>query len=107
MIVVAGDMVIRYAQDGDPGYGNAVRAFEIDELTTTRFRQHEITRDPILSATGQGWNSRGMHHIDPHRLSDGNWIACVDGYRAADFEFSLGARRLYQKLKSLYLSGRF
>jgi hypothetical protein len=21
----------------------------------------------------------GMHHIDPHMLADGQWIACVDG----------------------------
>jgi hypothetical protein len=37
-----------------------------------------------LSASGRGWNGSGMHHIDPHRMEDGRWIACVDGWLSAE-----------------------
>ena len=78
-VLVFEDRVIRYAQDCDPGYGLQVRAFEITELTTTRYEEREVDNSPILTASGTGWNRSGMHHIDPHRLPDGRWMACVDG----------------------------
>jgi hypothetical protein len=34
----------------------------------------------VLEGSGAGWNGERMHHIDAHRLDDGSWIACVDGY---------------------------
>jgi hypothetical protein len=33
----------------------------------------------VLCATDEGWNSQRMHHVDPHLMTDGRWIACVDG----------------------------
>ena len=71
--------VIRYAQDCEPGYGLQVRAFEITDLTTRRYHEREVNESPVLKASGVGWNASGMHHIDPHLLDDGRWIACVDG----------------------------
>jgi len=73
------DRLVRYAQDDDPTYGNQVRAFEIDMLTTSIYREQEVDRIPILGATGSGWNAEGIHHIDAHRTRGGMWIACVDG----------------------------
>lgn len=73
------EMIIRYAQDCDPVYGNQVRAFEITELTTTSYREQEVKDNPVLTGSGSGWNESGMHHIDPH-LEEGRWIACVDGW---------------------------
>ena len=72
--------IIRFAQDDYPIYGNAVRAFEVTELTTKTYEEKEIPGNPLLKATGRGWNKRGMHHIDPHQLNNGKWIACVDGF---------------------------
>jgi len=80
MIVYDGK-VVRYTQDGDPTYGNQLRAFEIDILTTTDYAEHEVKESPVLKASGQGWNADGMHHIDLHQLSGNRWIACVDGLR--------------------------
>lgn len=74
------DRVIRYTQDCDPVYGSQVRAFEITELTTSSYQEREVCKDPILTASGAGWNGSGMHHIDPHRIGDSRWIACVDGF---------------------------
>ena len=40
--------------------------------------------DPVLGARNDGWNEMGMHHIDPHLLEDGTWLACVDGWSLVD-----------------------
>ena len=79
-ILVLGDRVVRYAQDCYPIYGMQVRAFEIAELTTTKYCEREVGRGSILTGSGVGWNRHGMHHLDPHPLKDGRWLACVDGW---------------------------
>ncbi len=72
--------LFRFAQDCFPRYGTQVRAFEITELSPKTYAETEHPQSPILRPTGHGWNGRNMHHIDLHRLDQGNWIACVDGY---------------------------
>jgi hypothetical protein len=72
--------IIRYAQQGYPVYGTQVRAYEITELTTKTYHEQEAAESPILTGSGTGWNGSGMHHIDPHCMEDGQWIACVDGW---------------------------
>ncbi len=78
-VLVMNDKVIRYAQDCDPEYGIQVRAFEIYELTITSYCEREIDGSLVLTPSGAGWNGSGMHHIDPHFMNDGTWVACVDG----------------------------
>lgn len=78
-IVQVGGRVVRFAQDCTPDYGTRVRAFEISELSRTRYVEAEHRHSPVLSPSGLGWNAKGMHHVDAHQLDDGNWIACVDG----------------------------
>lgn len=82
-VLALGDTVIRYAQDCYPRYGTRLRAFEITDLTTTRYHEREVEESPILSPSGAGWNACGMHHVDPHRIADGKWIASVDGWCSA------------------------
>lgn len=82
-VLVHDGRVIRFAQDCHPRYGLHVNAFEVTELTTTAYRERLLTPAPILSG-GVGWNRDGMHHVDAHRLDDGQWIACVDGWVAVD-----------------------
>jgi hypothetical protein len=79
-VVFWDDRIIRYAQDCCPVYGTQVHAFEITELTPTTYREQAIDLPPIIQASGKGWNESGMHHVDPHRSNDGQWIACVDGF---------------------------
>lgn len=78
-IVISEGRIIRYAQDNYPYYGRQLRAFEISRLTTEDYAEDEIKMEPELKESGSGWNSIGMHHIDPHQLSEDSWIACVDG----------------------------
>lgn len=79
-VVVDGGRVIRYAQDCSPSYGTRVRAFEVTTLTTRAYSEHPASEQPVLDASGHGWNGSGMHHLDPHRLGASRWVACVDGW---------------------------
>lgn len=88
------DTIIRYAQNCYPVYGNQVRAFEITELTTTAYREREVTEEPILRASGSGWNASGMHHIDPYPVGDGRWLACVDGWCRVEVPTGAGSSSL-------------
>lgn len=78
-VVVRGDGVIRYAQDCHPFYGTQVRAFEVTGLTRETYSEKEHERSPVLVPAGEGWNGQRMHHVDPHPLPGGVWLACVDG----------------------------
>lgn len=80
-VIVVDDKIIRYAQDDEPQYGRQVQAFEITLLTTTHYQEKEVQENPILDASGSGWNQIGMHNIDPHQIKQNEWIACVDGCR--------------------------
>lgn len=73
------DKIIRYAQDCERIYGNQVLGFEITDLTTTSYQEQEIQENPIIKASGSGWNKKGMHHIDAHKMGENKWVACVDG----------------------------
>jgi hypothetical protein len=72
--------IIRNAQDDATSYGKLVRAFEIIELTTSTYREAELSEGPILESSGRGWNARRMHNIDVHQWDSNKYIACVDGY---------------------------
>jgi hypothetical protein len=78
-VLTLDDSIIRFAQDDATIYGRSVSGYEIVELTPTRYSERAIGRSPIISAANTGWNSLGMHHIDPHPLKRDRWIACVDG----------------------------
>jgi hypothetical protein len=101
-VIIHNNKIIRYVQDGYPIYGNSVRVFQVDSLSTSFYSEHELTSDPILTASGSGWNADGMHHIDPHRLSDSTWIACVDGkYLKSEFDLGYGAYRIVLNINEL------
>lgn len=78
-VLTANGKLIRFSQDCTQRYGAQVRAFEISELTTRSYVEEPCSSNPVLAASGSGWNGLGMHHLDPHFV-DGRWIACVDGF---------------------------
>jgi hypothetical protein len=80
-VLLLGGHILRYrfTQDDANSYGSKVRAFAITELTTLSYKEKEVKGNPILEASGKGWNAKGMHHIDPHQIGKNKWIACVDG----------------------------
>ncbi|MCF8384108.1 MAG: hypothetical protein K9G39_11060 [Chlorobium sp.] len=78
-IVKDGLFLYRYAQDGVPRYGSKAWGFRISELTPTRYSEEPVSDKPVVQAGNKSWNNRGMHTVDPHKISDGRWIAFVDG----------------------------
>jgi len=88
-VVVVDGKIVRFSQDCIPDYGTRVRAFEISRLTTTEYEEAEYHNNPVLTAGGHRWNGLRMHHLDPHQLPDGRWIACVDGLGEVGSEPSL------------------
>jgi hypothetical protein len=90
-VLVYDGRIIRYAQDALPQYGTQVYAFEISELTLTSYREEQIGSQAIIGRGDEGWNSRGMHHLDPHPTENGEWIAAVDG-RGRKLTFETGTR---------------
>ena len=79
--------IIRIAQKCDVVYGEQVRAFEIDVLTSTDYAEHEIPESPILDKAGTGWNATGMHQYDPWWTGN-YWLCAVDGNNSG--EWSIG-----------------
>lgn len=81
-VLVWGDRIIRFAQDCEPFYGAQVRAFEVTALSPTTYSERELPQSPFLSASHlHNWNHKSMHHIDLQQLSNGRWLAAVDGRR--------------------------
>jgi hypothetical protein len=78
-LIVLENKLFRYAQDCYPKYGTQVYAFEITQLSTTNYAEQESDKNPVVKASGAGWNESGMHQIDPHLTDERRWIASVDG----------------------------
>lgn len=78
--VLVDEKPVRYTQDCYPIYGTQLRAFTITRLSPVEYEECPLSPIPVLTPSGSGWNQSGMHHIDPHRLPDGRWMACVDGF---------------------------
>jgi hypothetical protein len=67
----------RLGQDCYPTYGRGVRAFRITDISATTYAE-KVMETPVVAASGRGWNSEGMHHVDAQRTGTGQWIAVVD-----------------------------
>jgi hypothetical protein len=80
VVVFNENTVIRLAQKNNVTYGESIRAFEIDELTATSYKEHEIEASPLLKSTAKhsDYNYLGMHTLDPWWTGD-HWLAAVDG----------------------------
>lgn len=78
--VFEGESPIRFAQDCYPTYGTRLYAFRINQLSPTCYEESEIEGAPMLGPSGEGWNRKGMHHIDAHHTENGSYIASVDGF---------------------------
>jgi hypothetical protein len=78
-IVAHREGMVRFSQICQPRYGTGIRAFHIGTLTPTSYEEVPLGRNPLLGATGKGWNGMGMHTIDMHPRADGTWLAAVDG----------------------------
>ena len=69
--------IYRLAQDCYPTYGRGVRAFRITDISANTYAEKAV-ESPVVAASGSGWNSEGMHHVDAQQTGAGQWIAVVD-----------------------------
>jgi hypothetical protein len=79
-IIVLDNRLVRFGQDCTKNYGRNVTAIRIQSLTKDDYREEIINPDrPYLFELGTlECNGLGMHHLDPIKLNDHRWIACVD-----------------------------
>lgn len=70
----------RVAQDCAPYYGLQVYAIEIRVLSENDYVENSDDVKKVLSGSGSGWNSEGMHHIDLYNVGE-QWISVVDGIK--------------------------
>ena len=80
-VLVYDDRLFRYTMDVNPPFGtHQIWAFEITELSPTTYAEKLVSEEPILKATGSGWNAQAMHQIDPHQVGPNLWLSSVDGF---------------------------
>ena len=80
-MLVYEDRLYRYTMDVDPPTGtHQILAFEITDISTDRYAEKLVKEEPILMASGSGWNGQAMHQLDPVQVRANSWIASVDGF---------------------------
>ncbi len=83
-IVIDGRLYL-YFQDCVENYGDAIRCYEVTELSPTTYADREVSGSPVLHEFGSGWANNGMHTFDPWwRGPEKGWRCAVDGVRAQD-----------------------
>jgi hypothetical protein len=80
-MLVYQDRLYRYTMDVAPPIGtHQVWAYEITELTPTRYAERLAADHPVLQPGHSGWNQQAMHQIDPVQVGPDEWVASVDGF---------------------------
>lgn len=78
-LVQTADQMVLFTQDGTRTYGESVYSADVGPIILSRATELNISESSVIGATGSGWNADGMHHVDAQPLTDGQWIAAVDG----------------------------
>jgi hypothetical protein len=79
-LLVLDDRLYRFAQDDTPVYGTQVFAFEVLELSPTKYKEAPVPGGPVIKSSAGAWNVSHMHQVDLHQVEGGGWLAAVDGY---------------------------
>ena len=79
--VVSDGSLIRFTQDNRLGYGRRLRAVKVTTLSEREYEEELLMPDPFI-ANDRPWNSFGIHQLSPVQLSDGSWVAAIDGNTA-------------------------
>ena len=96
--IVRDDSILMFYQDNVEFYGEKLRAYRIDELTTESYSDSEVPESPVLDGSGEdgrNWNSVRMHHYDPWYLGEGEgWRCAVDGNGTGEESWAIGIYRV-------------
>jgi hypothetical protein len=83
--------LLRITQSARPHYGYCVRAFEIVRMDPQDYEERELQREPILIASGKGWNADGMHQLSVYTGVNNEILAAVDG-KKNNYQYNLFMR---------------
>src|SRR4051812_33004875 len=92
VIVVVLVMMVTYGCDGtvDGGDGDHVDDDGNDSLCYCHDHDDRALTISFSGEHSRKWNSHKFHHVNPHMLPDGTWIAAVDGDdQPEDYEFCI------------------
>ncbi|CAM8958052.1 unnamed protein product [Rhodiola kirilowii] len=89
----------RVSQEAGEGYGRGVRISKVEVLTKDEFREVEVPFGFVKPLKGRNaWNGARYHHLDVQKLSNGMWMAAMDGDRVLsgdlNYRFLLGVAYL-------------
>jgi len=80
-VLVYGDNLYRLTMDINPPVGtHQVWAYKVTDISLTTYAEERMGDEPIIKASGTGWNAQAMHQLDPHQIGPNQWIASVDGF---------------------------
>ncbi|MFS0822749.1 hypothetical protein [Bacillus sp. 1P02SD] len=79
-VIIENGEIYRYAQDGQPYYGFALRAFKIKKLSTSLYEEEEVSINLYGSSKVNDWRKDGMHSIDQLKIEENKWLIAVDGH---------------------------
>lgn len=70
--IVGNDSIIMFFQDGPHYYGESVEAFEIVELTPTKYEDQRLCQSSVIGPSKRkiGWNSGRMHTFEWEQAGD-------------------------------------
>ena len=80
-VLVYEDNLYRLTMDIHPPVGtHQVWAYKVTDISPTTYAEERVGDEPIIKASGTGWNGQAMHQLDPHQIGPNSWIASVDGF---------------------------
>jgi hypothetical protein len=80
-VLVYEDNMYRLTMDVKPPVGtHQVWAYKVTDISPTSYAEERVGDEPIIKASGSGWNGQAMHQLDPHQVGPNQWIASVDGF---------------------------
>lgn len=97
-ILVDGSGMIRFAQDNSQIYGQKVRAFRVNEITKSEYKETELGVVLEESLEAGTWNEDGMHTADIVQLNNGHYLAAVDGVDYVDHNAILDQLKNFFKI---------
>ena len=71
-----GPRLLRFAQDCSESYGRNIHIFEIEELSTDRYRESLIRENAVCLT--EPWRRLGSHHVSVAEFL-GKTVVCIDG----------------------------
>jgi hypothetical protein len=80
-LLVYENKLYRFTMDVNPPVGtHQVMAYEITDISPDNYSEQLAQEEPVIMASGSGWNGQAMHQLDPVQINTDSWIASVDGF---------------------------